>query len=295
MNDQTPRSVSLILGAVLIGGLVSLAGSQGGYRLGAVPVFAICGALAYAVNWLAYIPSNRAQTEKYFDLTGSVTYVSMTIVALALSSDLDARSYIAGVMVLVWAVRLGSFLYRRISRAGKDGRFDRIRTAPLRFLSAWTLQGLWILLTGAAAIAIITTTQREPLGVVAYVGIAVWMVGFVIEVVADQQKAEFKRDSANDGRFITTGLWAWSRHPNYFGEITLWTGVAIMAIPVLSGWQFVVLISPVFVAVLLTRISGIPMLESRADERWGDEDGYQRYKNTTPALIPRPPTPDPGN
>ena len=120
-------------------------------------------------------------------------------------------------------------------------------------------------------------------------GHAVWLAGFAIEVVADRQKSAFKQDSANDGRFITTGLWAWSRHPNYFGEITLWTGIAIMAVPILSGWQWVVLISPVFVAVLLMRVSGIPMLEARSDKRWGDEEAYQRYRAATPVLVPRPP------
>jgi steroid 5-alpha reductase family enzyme len=154
---------------------------------------------------------------------------------------------------------------------------------------AWTIQGLWVLLTAACALAIITGTEREPIGWAAMVGMVVWVAGFAIEVTADQQKSAFKRDPANKGRFITTGLWAWSRHPNYFGEIVLWTGVAIMALPVLSGWRWVTLISPVFVTLLLTRVSGIPMLEARAQERWGDEEEFQRYTSATPVLIPRPP------
>lgn len=89
--------------------------------------------------------------------------------------------------------------------------------------------------------------------------------------------------------FISTDLWAWSRHPSCFGEIALWTGIAIMAIPLLSGWRWVVLISPVFVTLLLTRVSGIPMLEARADKRWGDDEAFQSYTRDTPVLIPRPP------
>ncbi len=146
------------------------------------------------------------------------------------------------------------------------------------------------MLTAAAALAIITTGERRDLEVLAYIGIAIWLVGFTIEVVADRQKSAFKQDPANEGRFITTGLWAWSRHPNYFGEITLWTGVAIMAIPVLTGWAWVVLISPIFVTLLLTRVSGIPMLERRADKRWGGQEDYERYKENTPVLVPRPPS-----
>jgi len=249
----------------------------------------LCGLLAFVINWLAFLPSNAAKTERYYDLTGSVTYVTMTMAAVLLSDDLDARALIAAAMVVVWAVRLGTFLFRRIRRDGRDGRFDEIKTDPLRFFMAWSIQGLWVLLTAAAALAIITSGERRDLGWVAIVGIAVWFAGFTIEVVADRQKAAFREDSVNDGRFITTGLWAWSRHPNYFGEITLWTGMAIMAVPILSGWQWVVLISPVFVAVLLMRVSGIPMLEARSDKRWGDEEAYQTYKAATPVLVPRPP------
>lgn len=290
MAEKTSRSIIGIAAGIVIGALVSWAGSDGSAQVGSVAVFAVCGLLAFGVNWLVFIPSNAAQTEKYYDLTGSITYVTVVLAAVLLSDDLDSRALIAATMVIVWAVRLGTFLFRRIQKAGRDGRFDEIKTDTLRFLMAWTIQGLWILLTAAAALAIITTTNRQDLGWVAYLGIAVWVAGFAIEVVADRQKSAFKQDPANEGRFISTGLWAWSRHPNYFGEITLWTGMAIMAAPILSGWQWVVLISPIFVTILLTRISGIPMLEKRADERWGDEAEYQRYKAQTSVLVPRPPS-----
>jgi steroid 5-alpha reductase family enzyme len=289
MNDEKRKSLIGISAAVVVGTLVSLAGSDGSTQAGSIAVFGLCGFLAFVINWLAFLPSNAAKTERYYDLTGSVTYVTVTMAAVLLSDDLDARALIAAAMVVVWAVRLGTFLFRRIRRDGRDGRFDEIKTDPLRFFMAWSIQGLWVLLTAAAALAIITSGERRDLGWVAFVGIAVWLAGFTIEVVADRQKAAFREDSVNDGRFITTGLWAWSRHPNYFGEITLWTGMAIMAVPILSGWQWMVLISPVFVAVLLMRVSGIPMLEARSDKRWGDEEAYRRYKAATPVLVPRPP------
>jgi len=235
------------------------------------------------------VPSNVAKTEHYFDLTGSATYISVTALALLLSDDIDVRAVIVGVMVMLWAVRLGSFLFRRVRRAGRDGRFDEIKTDSLRFLMTWTLQGLWVLLTLAAALVIITGVDRKPMGWVAIAGIAVWAAGFAIEVVADRQKSIFKGDLANDGRFITSGLWSWSRHPNYFGEIVLWVGIAVMALPVLSGWRWVALISPVFVTLLLTRVSGIPMLEARAEKRWGQEEVFQEYTRNTSVLIPLPP------
>lgn len=289
MDEQRRRAVIGIAVAVVLGALVALAGSDGSTSVGPLPLFALCALVAFGVNWLAFVPASIARTEMYYDLTGSVTYVTVTVLALLLSEDLDARAVIVGAMVLVWSLRLGSFLFRRIRKDGKDGRFDQIKTDPVRFLMSWTLQGLWVLLTAAAALAIITGTTRAPLGVVGIVGTAVWLLGFTFEVVADRQKSAFKQDPANEGDFIDVGLWRWSRHPNYFGEITLWTGVAILAVPVLSGWQWATLISPVFVTVLLTRVSGVPMLERRADERWGDDPDYQQYKADTPVLVPRPP------
>ena len=275
--------------AVLVGAAMAWAGSDGGDRIGAIPVFALCAGLAFAINWVAFIPSALAQTEKYYDLFGGISYISVTVVAVLLSGDLDLRSGLVAAMVLIWSIRLATFLFKRISKAGGDSRFDDIKNRPHRFFMAWTLQGLWVLLTAAAALAVITGGAREPLGAIGIAGIAVWVVGFTIEVVADWQKSKFKDDPANEGDFIDVGLWAWSRHPNYFGEIVLWTGVAIVAIPILHGWQWATLISPVFVTLLLTKISGIPPLEKKADERWGGQDDYEKYKRRTPVLIPKPP------
>ena len=275
--------------AVVLGAFMSWAGSDGGDRVGTIPVFAICGALAFAINWGAFIPAVLKQTEKYYDLTGGIAYITTTAVAVALSSELDLRATLVAGMVMFWSIRLASFLFMRISKSGKDGRFDDIKNRPSRFLLAWTLQGLWVLLTAAAAFAVITGGVREPLGVVGIIGIAVWVFGIAIEIVADRQKSTFREDPANEGKFINTGLWAWSRHPNYFGEIVLWIGVAIVALPVLHGWQWATLISPVFVAFLLIKVSGIPMLEERADVRWGGQDDYEAYKRKTPVLIPKPP------
>ena len=289
MSEQNRRSIIGIVVSVVAGGLVILAGSDGSWEVGPITVFAVCGLLAYGINWVVFVPSSLAKTEHYFDLTGSVTYVSVVAGALLLSKELDARSLIVGAMVMIWALRLGSFLFRRVRRDGRDGRFDEIKVDPLRFFMTWTIQGLWVLLTVACALAIITGIEREEIGWVAIVGMVVWVIGFAIEVIADRQKSAFKRDTANQGRFISSGLWAWSRHPNYFGEIVLWTGIAVMALPVLSGWRWVTLISPVFVVLLLTKVSGIPMLEARAEKRWGGEKEFQRYLANTPVLVPRPP------
>jgi steroid 5-alpha reductase family enzyme len=289
INTATKRSVIGITATLLVGGLVGIAGSQGSAAVGSISVFALCGVMAYVVNWLVFIPSSLRKTEHYFDLTGSFTYLAVITAAMVLSKNLDLRTVLIGVMVWVWAIRLGSFLFARVKRDGKDGRFDEIKIDPLRFFMTWSIQGLWVFLTLAAALVVITGTERETFGVFAIVGSVVWLIGFLVEAMADSQKTSFKANPANAGRFITSGLWGWSRHPNYFGEIMLWVGIAIMAIPVLSGWGWVALISPVFVSLLLTKASGIPLLEVRADERWGEQPDYQQYKSQTPVLLLRPP------
>ena len=151
------------------------------------------------------------------------------------------------------------------------------------------MQGLWVYLTISCALVAMTTANPLPLGPLAYTGAALWLVGFGFEVVADYQKRRFRKDPANEGRFITDGVWAWSQHPNYFGEILLWTGIALIAFPVLEGAQLATLISPVFVFVLLTRISGIPLLRVRAKKRWSEDPEFQAYTKRTAVLIPRPP------
>lgn len=275
--------------AVAVGLGVSYAGGQGGTNLASLPVMVCCAMLAFVINWIAFIPANIKQTEHFYDLIGSITYLSVIVFAMVFSGQLEPRAMLAAVMVAVWAIRLGSFLVLRIKQDGKDDRFDEIKRNPWRFFSAWTIQALWVVLTAACALAIITSETTKPIGLVGAIGIIVWIVGFMIEVIADAQKRAFRKNPGNAGRFINVGLWSWSRHPNYFGEITLWIGMALLALPILSGWQHVVLISPVFVYLLLTKISGIPMLRAKSDKRWGEELAYQDYINNTSMLMPLPP------
>ncbi len=289
MNQAEKGSIIGLPIILLIAAGVALAGSQGGHRAAGIPVFALCVALAFIIQWAAFIPAFLRQTEAFFDLTGSITYITVTVLAVILSPAVDARSTLLLVFILVWAIRLGTFLFRRIRAAGEDRRFREIKPSFARFLMTWTLQGLWVAFTLAAALAVITSEIRVALGAYALVGSLVWLLGFAIEVIADWQKSRFRSDPGNAGKFINNGLWSWSRHPNYFGEIVLWVGIAIIALPVLRGWQWLMLISPVFVTLLLTRISGVPMLEVRADEKWGGQSDYEAYKARTSVLIPLPP------
>jgi len=274
-----------LLIVVVLGVLLATAASQGSATYAGVPVFALCAVLAFSVQWLAFIPAYRSQTEKYYDLTGSFTYLRAVTLALVLSGTLDLRSQLLALCVAVWAIRLGTFLFRRIMQDGEDTRFAKIKPDAMRFFFTWTLQGLWVLMTASCALAGITSTQRVELGLADSIGLVFFVVGFLIEVVADHQKRVFRAQQGSEG-FITSGLWAYSRHPNYFGEIMLWCGIALLALPTFSGWQWVTLVSPVFVYVLLTRVSGVPLLERKSDKRWGENPQYQAYKARTPVLIP---------
>ncbi len=283
------KSLIGIAVSLIIAALILLAGSQGSLSLQGLPLFAVCGAIGFILHWAIFIPSYAFQTEHYFDLTGSLSYITTVIVAMVLNPSLDIRDLIICAMILVWAVRLGSFLFWRIKKDGQDKRFIVMKTKFTWFLLTWTLGGLWVLVTMAAGLAALTSNTTVELGILGYVGIALWLFGFTVEVIADNQKTQFKKDPNNKDRFITTGLWSWSQHPNYFGEITLWLGLALFTYPVLSGWQLVTLISPIFVYLLLTRLSGIPTLDRLAKEKWGSDSDYIAYIQVTSKLLLYPP------
>ncbi|WP_292766321.1 DUF1295 domain-containing protein [Microbacterium sp. UBA3486] len=296
MSSPTPSdakssrsSVIAILAALVIGTLVAVAGSQNGATIGGIPLFALAVAAAFAIQVIAFIPAMLLQTERFFDLTGSLTFFAISAALVLLTPQPDARSWILAGMVMLWAVRLGSFLALRVHKAGSDGRFDQIKGSPLRFLQVWIIQGAWVSLTAAAAWIAISadSATRAPIGWLTVVGIVVWVLGMVVEIVADAQKSAFRADPRNRDEFIRTGLWSRSRHPNYFGEIVIWVGVFLTAAPVLVGWQWIALLSPLFVILLLTRVSGVPLLEARAEKKWGDRADYIAYRENTPVLIPK--------
>jgi steroid 5-alpha reductase family enzyme len=289
MSKEDQQSLIAIPFSVLMGLGMAWAGSQGGYSISGIPIFALGVAAAFLINWLAFIPAFLKRTQAFYDLIGSITNTTVILITVLLTPFVDFRSWLLAIVIILWAVRLGYFLVTRVQRDGEDRRFQEIKISFLRFLLAWTMQGLWVTFTLAAALAAITSTVKVPLDFFAIVGFLVWLAGFMIEVVADNQKRAFKAKPENKDSFIRTGLWTWSRHPNYFGEIVLWIGVAMIAFPALRGWQYVTLVSPVFVAILLTKISGIPMLEAHADKKCGGQPEYEAYKAGTSALIPWPP------
>ncbi len=275
--------------SVLIGALVAFGINQGSVAISGLSLIYVCFFMIFTIQWLIFIPSYVYQTEHYFDLTGSLTYLSVSLFAILFTIDVSLRDILLTVLIWIWASRLGSFLFFRIKRDGKDGRFDIMKTNFWWFLMTWTIQGLWVFLTMAMALAAITSENKAAIDILAIIGSLVWLLGFSIEVISDQQKTNFKSDLTNKDLFITKGLWSWSRHPNYFGEITLWIGIAVIAAPVLSGWQLVAYISPLFIIFLLTKVSGINLLEARGMKKWSNNSEYMDYIEKTSILIPFPP------
>lgn len=286
MSKQERRSAILIGAAVVIGAGLAAAGSVHSVQFLGIGAFAWAVAAALLVQWVVFVSSQLAGTDRFFDLTGSLTYLTVTL-GLALTIGQDARGVLLAAMISLWALRLGTFLFTRVSKSGGDDRFKEILQSPLRHFGVWTVQGLWVSMTASAAWIALTSLERRPLGWLGWLGLAIWMVGFVIEVVADEQKRRFKADESNSGRFISTGLWAHSRHPNYFGEIMLWLGVALVALPVARLGARGSAVADLRLAAA-HRVSGVPLLEAKADDRWGGEPDYEEYKRTTPVLVPRP-------
>ncbi len=281
------KKIPFILLAVGLPVGVATLANPVGVSIGDWSAMTILALGCFAMQWLAFVPARLLKTERFYDLTGSLTYIAVTVAAVVTAAAPAGAQWLIAAMILVWAGRLGSFLFRRIHAAGGDQRFDHIKVSSSRFFVAWTLQGAWVVMTSCAAVSAILSVQPQAVGAIFAIGAVMWVAGFVIEVVADRQKSRFRADPVNEGRFINTGLWARSRHPNYFGEILLWAGIAVMAIPYLSGTQWVVMLSPLFVYALLTRVSGVPTLVRRGQQLWGDDPAYQAYLSSTPLLMPR--------
>ncbi|XP_023660744.1 uncharacterized protein [Paramormyrops kingsleyae] len=250
-----------------------------------------CAAADLALQWLCWAAAAAFKTEKFYDLAGCVFAGSGTFILLVhLSHTWGGRRHVRQSvqtgLVTAWGLRLGTFLFMRILKEGQDRRFNDVRDNPGTFFIYWTMQALWIFVTLLPTLVLNGERRDKPLGAQDYVGWGMWGLGFVIEAVADQQKWNFRNNPDNKGRFIQSGLWAYSRHPNYLGEILQWSGLFVSAASVMRGAQYLSVISPLFVWFLLRHVSGIPILEKQALSKWGSEPAFQNYIKNTPLLWP---------
>ena len=297
-----PLKITILGSAVsiILGFSVAYIVGQNSIDFFGFPLLIFCFLYSYIVHWIFFIHAYIFQTEHYFDATGSFTYISLSVILILNSvfnsdlQDLNPYTYLIGIMVILWSLRLGIFLFKRVKDVGQDVRFIEMKKDFFWFFMTWTLSGLWVFLTYVAGLSAMTSINLiENMSlyhfIFMFIGFLLWVLGFIIEILADNQKKIFRENPINKGKFISSGLWAWSRHPNYFGEIILWLGISVIAFPSMEGGEFLGLISPIFVYVLLTRISGIPMLEKSSDSKWGLDEDYIKYKNTTPILFLKKP------
>ena len=282
-------SISLI--CILIAFLVSIAAAQNGALYNNYPISIICMALSFIIHWLVFIPSFFYKTEKFYDITGTVAYMSILITTAYLLSIIKnevvlLRSILSIIFVMIWAIRLGAFLFTRVIKVGEDKRFEDAKKSFSKFLMFFNISALWVFLTIVNVLTMIINNSDSITDIFFIIGFSIAIIGLIIEVVADRQKRKFRMNISNKGEFIRSGLWSISRHPNYLGEILIWLGISFSTLPILSGWQFITLISPIFVILLLTKVSGINLLETAADEKWALDKNYQDYKEKTSVLIP---------
>ena len=244
--------------------------------------------IALALNGAFFTVAAVRRTDVVTDLSYSLTFALLALV-LPFTGEREPSQLIASLLVLLWALRLGGYLFRRILRMKVDHRFDAMRDKPLRFARFWLLQAVAVAVIMLPVSYLLDRSGAPGVGAWAVAGAAVWFAGLLIEAVADAQKSAFRAKDEHRGRFIASGLWRYSRHPNYFGEILVWWGLFLYAVPFLGGAAFAVVVGPVFVTLLLLFVSGIPPLERSADEKYGGDAAYRDYKRRTSILVPLPP------
>lgn len=230
-------------------------------------------------------------SEKFYDLSGSFTHFALVAAALTRQERVrSTRQVFTALAATLWMSRLGTFLYSRILRDGKDGRFDDIKRTWLSFMGAWTIQALWVTLTEMPVLLINDRDDLGPLSIPDYLFMGAWLLGFLLEAAADTQKMAFREDPVNKHSYITTGLWRYSRHPNYFGELLMWSSqamlVSVNGLRQGSTLQLWAWLSPAFTAVLLLKVSGVPMVEKAGLKKWGEDPAYQHYMSQTSCIIP---------
>ncbi|MFO7841458.1 MAG: DUF1295 domain-containing protein [Fidelibacterota bacterium] len=237
---------------------------------------------AVGINILMFIPAYLFKTDKFTDLSYSLTFIILMIIAWILQ-PFSVENTLVTAMIVIWGLRLGMFLFVRIGKIKRDKRFDGIRESFFKFLQFWVLQGVsvWIILLPA----LLFIENEEPR--LCYAGLVIWAIGLIMESIADAQKYHFTQEVSNKGKFIDTGLWKFSRHPNYFGEILCWIGIYLFVFLSFTPREMLIgLASPLYIIFILLFLTGIPTVEKRANEKWGDDPDYREYKRKTSILIP---------
>ncbi|WOG92267.1 hypothetical protein DCAR_0311530 [Daucus carota subsp. sativus] len=227
--------------------------------------------------------------DKVTDFAGSTNFIILAVLTLVVRGTWHFRQVILSLLVIVWGIRLAIFLLMRILQWGEDRRFDEMRDNLGKLAFFWMFQAVWVWAV-SLPLTVVNASDKDPsLKAADIIGWIMWSIGIISEATADQQKLTFKNSPENRGKWCNIGLWKYSRHPNYFGELFLWWGIFIASTPILNGAEWLVILGPIFLTLLLLFVSGIPLLEVSADKKFGNVDAYRMYKETTSPLIPLPP------
>ena len=284
-------SVLIIILTILIPSSLSLLISDNSISINGYPLLLYCVLISFTIHLIIFIPSAIMKNEKFYDFTGMIAYLSIIIFAIQQKyiqiHSIDIYSLVLCLLISIWTLRLGIFLFYRVLKVGEDIRFKDVKNNALKFFVWFSISSLWVSLTTIAAMNVVTSKNYNKDLTLLCIGTIIWIIGFLFEIISDYQKIKFKNNALNKNKFIDSGLWSISRHPNYFGEIILWIGIYIITLPSTSGLEYLGIISPLFVIVLLNKVSGINLLEASADKKWGSSKEYQKYKKITPKLIPK--------
>lgn len=245
--------------------------------------------ISVGINLFFFLIAFSFKTDKVTDLSYSLSFfVLAPVLLIASGKGFAQQQLVLTLAIMLWGFRLGSYLFARILITKTDDRFDDKRSNPVNLIRFWVLQtiAVWVIMLPFSLF--LTKRNIQTYNIFMYVGFALYIIGFLVETISDSQKFQFKRKPENKGKWMQSGLWKYSRHPNYFGEIVLWWGLFIVVLPYLSGLSYLSVLGPVFITLLLLFVSGIPLLEKGADKKYGDDPDYVSYRDNTSLLIPMP-------
>lgn len=250
------------------------------YLLGLVAIW-IYETLWFSIAWA------RGRND-VADIAWGLGFVLVSGFSLLMGDFNSTRGLLLSGLVLLWGVRLALHIHARNAKRGEDPRYRQWREAWGRwfllrsFFQIYLLQGT-LLVVVASPVIFANTSSDTPLGLLDFLGLAIWLVGFLFETVGDWQLLKFMRNPANKGKLMTTGLWRFTRHPNYFGEVLLWWGVWLIVCAIPNGWM--TLMGPLTITFLILKVSGIPMLE----QHYAGRVDFEVYKRRTSVFWPLPP------
>lgn len=228
------------------------------------------------------------KTDKVTDLSYGITFIFLACWVYFRNGNFYSYQTLVFLMVVVWGVRLAGYLFVRIMKIKKDERFDTIRKDILKLVRFWSFQAIAVWVIMLPSTYILSLDSPGNVSALMIFAVALFLVGLSIETIADLQKFRFKNNPENKDLWIESGLWRYSRHPNYFGEMLLWWSVFIYSVPFQSGISWLTITGPLFITFILLFVSGIPPLEKKYNQRYRSNPDYQNYKEKTSLLVPLP-------